>query len=377
MNEIHLTTHKITIVEMLIFGDNEGHSYDYLQALCSALSRHTLEITTPYSKTKRRQSDSSRMQKIRRLHRYFVTYRTLIRRRGIDLIILPTPLFMDSIAYFFASLCLMKSGRPLGLFVLRREAESISQSSAFKAWLMKKSLQYLCRRKHIYPISDSESALENWKAVLGVKGSLVQIPVRPIIERRNRNPRDGVNTVGLLGAARLEKGLLHYDKVISSVLRAGPTAAVNVQLPEKPRAEDAGPIQEVRDRWQGDDRVQILPGYLSSEEYVDAFSGTNIVVLPYEVDAYGTGTSGILHEALTGGIVAISTRFVWATETYGEHPLVVWLDDLSETSIIKALAAANRILEAPPDNPASEENSDNFSASWQQAICDAIRWRTD
>jgi hypothetical protein len=366
---------KIIIVEMLIFSDNSGHALDYLDALKEALSGHDVETLAPFSAQRRRTIDGSRLLKISRLWRYIRTYRSLLLRGDTDLIILPTPLFMDSVAYFCAYLSIIRRNFPLGLFVLRRESEALSQSSQFKVWLMNTCLQILCKRKHVYPISDSKFALKNWGMRLGVHGSEVSIPLRLNGTKRVVDHEAGIKTIGLIGAARFEKGLAHYDRIISCARAALPEAVIKIQLPDDPSDSEREVVDLIRDNWALDTHVNLIPGYLTNDEYALLVSETDAVILPYEVDAYGSGTSGILHEFLSSGGLAVSTKIVWAFERYCNDPRVIWLQDLCEQTICSALSELNNRYGYCLEAGDGFQNEEDFSKSWQMALIEAEEWR--
>jgi len=229
----------------------------------------------------------------------------------------------------------------------------------------------LTRRGWLHPISDSRVALEDWQRRAGVRdGSIVAIPPPPAAgeaANRGRAPVLGSPTSGLVGALRAEKGAAVYESVVETALREFPEAGFHVQLgsPAPDRREDV--VAVLTRRWGDDPRVRLHSGHLQPAEYAGLLADCDVVVLPYDVERYGTGTSGVLHEALASGAAVLTTPIAWAVAEYATDPDVVLLPDTTPERLAEGLrAAARRAAERAP-RPA-DEGEERFVASWREAV---------
>jgi hypothetical protein len=183
--------------------------------------------------------------------------------------------------------------------------------------------------------------------------------------------------VALLGAFRAEKGAAHYDAVVRAALAYDAAVEVDAQVGEGQGPDGSDALaRELHSAWDGHERVRLHGGFLEPDEYDGVIARTDVVVLPYDVGAYGTGTSGILHEVLTAGGVVLTTPIEWATSEYGDHPRVRFLTATDPPTIEREVGAALELAARTRGDAAASgpPPDDEFVARWREAVDAAARW---
>jgi hypothetical protein len=263
--------------------------------------------------------------------------------------------------------------RAVAVFVLRRSGATGSGPMRLLSRLSERGVHRLVRRRRLWPASDSPLALDQVEEATGVRGTLVPIPPRRATAPAG--PRSGAPVVSLLGSFRMEKGAAHYDAVVRAALDQRPDVELDVQVGEGQAADGSAALaRELRDAWGDHDRVRLHDAFIAADEYDAIVTRTDVVVLPYDVDAYGTGTSGILHEVLAAGGVVLTTPIAWALSEYDDHPRVRFLHAADAETLTREVGEAIELaLEARADPPAAA-GDDAFAARWNDAVTAAERW---
>ncbi len=354
--------YRVTVVD---FGTGRlpaGHQEHYLSSLESALSRWDVEVIAPFR-------DGT--PGAGRPGAYVSETRTLARvlaKSGV--VVCHTPELRDFVAFAMA---LIPHSEAVGVFVLRRDAAGIVGRAGAKARVLEAIVRRLVAAGRLYPASDSRPALAYWQSrAATAAGSLLAIPPPP--RRAFAPPPRGRPVIGIPGVFRNEKGAAAYDTVVRAALRVRPEALVRVQLGEG--GGHHGLSQKLGDVWAGESRVKVSNGFRPPDEYAAGLAACDVVVLPYDVSSYGLGTSGVLHDAVELGCVALATPIAWAAERYTGDPRVVWLEDVRpeslERGIAEALARARELGRGPKASVV-----DTFAADWQGAIEAAWDWRAE
>lgn len=338
-----------------------GHHEHYLDALKLALAPFGVHVQAPYRDGWSRAGKvPALLQKLGILWRGIAAGRVIVNQY-------PWP--SDVLVLWLVSLLWPRRGARV-LYVMRRTPSA----ELLRHWnyrLADRLMLSLTRRGWLHPISDSRVALEDWQRRAGVRdGSLVAIPPPPDPGREAGGERPappGTPTFGLVGALRAEKGAAAYEAVVETALDAFPAAGFHVQLgsPAADRREDV--VATLERRWGADPRVRLHEGHLDPADYAGILADCDVVVMPYDVERYGTGTSGVLHEARASGAAVLTTPIAWAVAEYSGDPDVVFLPDTSPERLREGLRAAAARAGERAHRPAGE-GTRAFADTWRDAV---------
>lgn len=249
-------------------------------------------------------------------------------------------------------------------------APGIVGRAGWKSRALEKIVRSLARSGHLHPVSDSRSALSSWERIAGTHGSLISIPVRKRPTGMPHRSSDDPVVFGLAGLFRPEKGAPYYQDVVEAALALPVSAEIVVQLPDPREDSDFPEAACLRAKFGDHKAVRSLHGHLDNKAFTEFISSIDVLVLPYDVASYGTGTSGIMHEVLALGGSVVTTRFLWAEDTFADHPSVFWLDALTAACLEEQMAAAARWSRQSRDgaDTAVRPHPDDFRQSWLSAI---------
>lgn len=363
----------VTIVDHLSGRGLGGHYDDYLAALESALGGGEFEVHTIAPFRDGTPAPGGRLGLYRLELR---DYRRALRRPGggdAGVAIVHSAEFSDYVCCRLAALTLRRSQRGACLFVLRRSPDPATLAGPggrFGKRLVG-LIAGMIRRGEIVAVSDSQPALDAWLALApGRSGELVALPPAPGEADESDEDEPPVTKpatgplVAVAGRMRAEKGAAHYPAVAAAALSALPGCRVALQVSQHDAASRVA-VVELRRAYKGDDRVVLLDEHLSAGQYRSLLREADIVVLPYDAPTYGTGTSGVITDALSQSAKVVVTPIEWARHAYGNDPRVVWLDDpASGEAIAEALqAAASRDI-----GPGTEDQMTAFTDSWRFVV---------
>lgn len=376
-NAIASPSVRLTIVDTVVGRRPGGHQADYLTALEDALGPAGATCFAPFRRGANRDLLSSRWKRLRFL---LAGYRALVARRTgyvfgegspSTFLLVPNPDFIDFFCAYFAVRLRWRPPTAIYLFVLRRSASGIVGHSGWKSRALEKIVRSLARSGHLHPVSDSRSALSSWERITGTHGSLVSIPVRQRPAGLPPRSSDDPVVFGLAGLFRPEKGAAYYRDVIEIALAV--PAEIRVQVPDPIEDPVFPEAARLRVKFGDHKAVRFLHGHLDNETFTEFVSAIDVLVLPYDVASYGTGTSGIMHEVLALGGSVVTTRFTWAVDTFEDHPSVFWLDALTAACLGKQMAAAAKWSLRCRDGTetAVRPDPDEFRHSWLKAIRNA------
>ena len=271
---------------------------------------------------------------------------------------------------------LSRPSRAIAVFVLRRSGDDLNARE--RPWLSRgsrlaqRAVTLLIRRGWLYPVSDSALALDYWKERAGVShGSAVALPPPPGIDAGELPPREGGPVVALVGSFRAERGAGHYDAIIEAATDLVDDVSVDVQLGGSERDGSAPIAAALRQRWQHDQRVRLHEGYLSDREYAGLLARADVAVLPYDAASYTTGTSGVVHEALTLGATVVTSPLAWAAQQFAGHPRLHFVEDWNAETVRRELPLLVRSAIERRD-VALPAPGDDFAADWIAAVDEAL-----
>jgi len=348
-----------------------GHQEDYLAALEEALADYAPGTFAPFRKKQARGAvPAVTLAPGDRLRRWLLGYKGFRRALSADmplLAIAPNPGPLDFVLGYLAILTSRKYGRGRVAMFMRRDAQGLV-GPGLRARILERIVCYMARSERVYMISDTRMAADYWQARTGRTVRLVSIPVRKSPNSLS-NPTDDTVRVGLLGGFRREKGAAHYGDVISVALGLALDVRVECQYSEEPAKQPEREFGRALEAWADEPRVTIYRGHLSSDAYTALLYACDVVVLPYEVESYGQGTSGVLFEALAAGRLIIATRISWAVNEYRDHPNIVWLDRVDRPSLHAAMRSAiDRVRNGRQQRARATTVPDRFESTWVTVI---------
>lgn len=357
---------EVVLVDFATGRMEGGHQEDYLAALEAALADRRLRVLAPFRAGSLKRS---------RVGTYWQELRALWRLLGSSsragrIIVYHSPEFRDFVLFWLAAL-LRRPADAVGLFVLRRDGAGMVGRDNLKARLLEILIPQLIRGGLIHAASDSRLALDHWLAKAGAaRGSLLSVPC-PAAATEIAARQDGGPVIGLFGRLRVEKGARHYDAVIRSALALSPEATVVAQVAAAPGSEEGEIAARLLHDWRAEPRVALLNGHLTRADYGARIASSDVVVLPYDSDSYGGGTSGVLHDALALGRTVLATPIPWAREAFSDHPDVVWLTGKDEPALAAGLKAAVTRALAARRAGATGGHADTFTDDWHTALAAA------
>lgn len=362
----------VVIVDHLSGRGFGGHIEDYLLALEHALSDREPQVIAPFRDGRAVPRTRAGMYRLQ-----FSDYRRALKIRGgvSGAVIVHTSELSDYISCFVAASTIRRSRRNRCLFMLRRgpSPAELAVGSVRLGRLLINLVTRMIRRGVIIPTSDSRPALDAWEELSGSeRGVLVALPPAPgSLTESDAESATGAliepegPLIAIAGRMRGEKGAASYPDVVSAALTEFPEAGVAIQVSGHDRIAETATAQ-LQHEYENDARVQLLDEHLSSGAYQALLKAADIVVLPYTVAAYGTGTSGVIGDALSLGASVVVTPIKWARDTFGDDPRVVWLDDPPQQQAIRDAIRSAVAISASSD--AGEDAFEKFSASWHAAL---------
>jgi hypothetical protein len=363
-----VTPPAVTIVDFLSGRGFGGHYEDYLASLQKALGEYSPETIAPFLDGEPVPSGRLGFYRVE-----FSGYRRALRRGGATVV--HSAEFSDYLCLWAAARTVKLEHRAKCLLVLRRSPnpESMAVGSERLGRLLVRLIGGMLRGGVIHPVSDSAPALKAWLDLApGVTGELVELPPVPGISTDEKPtvelPEPAGPLVAIAGRMRAEKGAANYPAVVDGALAALPDGAIALQTSEDDDTAHEALVQ-IRATHDEDPRVALLSAHLTPADYTALLTAADIVVLPYETAVYGTGTSGVVSDALAlGGIVVVSP-IEWAKQTYADDPRVIFLENPSSSDAARdsIAEAATRLSQASSGVHAQA----NFAASWQEAIAAA------
>jgi glycosyltransferase involved in cell wall biosynthesis len=171
-------------------------------------------------------------------------------------------------------------------------------------------------------------------------------------------PRSGDLRLGIFGELRRDKGSGAVPGLIRHLLQALPDSRFVVQF--HPHAVDAEGFEALYSPLEAEPRVELVRRPLSDEAMTELVRGVDMVLLPYEREAYRQNVSGVFALAAGQGVPCIAPDGTWMAEQIrnGHAPGAVYAGDsyAAFTQAVQAAAVRRDTL-------------------WQDAPAAAQRWR--
>ena len=191
-----------------------------------------------------------------------------------------------------------------------------------KRFLSIHPLRYACNaiskvlKNKVYFYTDSDGLSEQYSK-FGLKFETLPIPHT---SRHDTKRNSDFVKITYLGDARTEKGYQYLPHVVGDLwtdyVKDGKVLFDIQSNYNIPKGET--PIVVARNQLQSfsNDRVNLLMNPLSMEEYQNLLLSADILLLPYDANAYYVRTSGIVAEALSCGIPVVVPAGTWLSQQF-------------------------------------------------------------
>lgn len=166
-------------------------------------------------------------------------------------------------------------------------------------------------KKKIYFVTDSEKLGPAFEAIFQTKIHYLPHIISYTIPLNERRSTKGMPLhVLAIGNARREKGFIEILQAVERV--SSSPQAMNFNFTIQCHNPDNICREFLKTYKSSSDTIEWIRRPLSDKEYLQKFSETDIILLPYHLDCYAMRTSGIFAEARVAGIPVIVTKGSWA-----------------------------------------------------------------
>jgi glycosyltransferase involved in cell wall biosynthesis len=193
---------------------------------------------------------------------------------------------------------------------IARQVKTLKSFAQFKAHLK----ECMPDKAHFYTDTAALTAQYNQLAVFPFK--TLPIPLDASLNRAEHG-RDRFNIV-YIGDARDEKGFPLLPKLVADLGAAGYAAAdlrfifqSNFNVPS---GESNSLIARQALSMESAELVSMVEGPFASDAYLSLINNADIILLPYNSDAYYARSSGIYAEALAAGIPVVARDQSWMSQ---------------------------------------------------------------
>ena len=241
-----------------------------------------------------------------------------------------TPEFDALMQYFLTLIWADAAQLPVFFVLLRRDPVELGADVlADKAKLLDDVFACPGLAAKVVLCTDTEQLAEAWSAALHVPVRVMPIPFRHSFMPPEVTGRaaDRPLSIIYLGDARNEKGYQHLPAVVREMWPEWvSTGRVQFTLQSNYNMPGGEPgIASARLRLQHfPSGVTLLTELATPELYYSTLAGADIVVLPYDPQAYARRSSGVMNEALASGKVAVVPRGSWMASQAPEDQLVIY-----------------------------------------------------
>jgi hypothetical protein len=186
-------------------------------------------------------------------------------------------------------------------------------------------------------------AAMGWSELIARKVAPLPYLQNAVTGRRNRRGTS-IPTIAFLGEQRENKGYLLVPEIVSQLLASPRSFRVLVQN-SWDQMQDQN--EELRRTALSDPRLEVLIGTVSPAEWSAILDRSDLIVLPYDANAYSTTISGIGAEAVANAIpqvVPANTGLDIMLQDYGSPGL-----SFSAVTPKEVVAAVHRVLDSYDD----------------------------
>ena len=288
-----------------------GHNQHYNKSLSDTLTFHGHEV------------DLIEIDDYATLASIYRLFGSTNSKINYNTIILPTPTFVQYIICFIFSFIFYK--KRFFIFIRRLDEDRIKKKI--------KNILYrlIFTKKNLIPLVDNVRISEHLRLV----DKTFVLPIPPRLNYSLKKVPDNKITSFLsqheisfafLGRLHYEKGMMHYDILIEHILRFE-VCGVFLQLSADENDIMAQLVyNSLAEKYKRNSRVYIHFGHLSDADYDSVLKSSDIGVTPYNVDAYGYGTSGVAAEFIMSGKVLLSSELDWLLENYKSSGAITFFD---------------------------------------------------
>lgn len=192
--------------------------------------------------------------------------------------------------------------------------------------------------------ADTTELAKAYREITGVP--VIELPnpmdVSELLKVAGARPANDRPVVVYQGHTSPLRGFHFLPEIIEhcAKLPSRPRFVVQVQNREMAVSLAGGEVMRRLEALVGDN-LRLVPGALSSADYLDLLAGADIVLLPYTPTFYGYGSSGVFTEAASlGKAVVVSPNTVPARQGREYHLGVVAAQEWSPKAMAAAVVAA-------------------------------------
>jgi hypothetical protein len=176
----------------------------------------------------------------------------------------------------------------------------------------------------VYFYTDSDDLTIQYNSLKIVPFETLPIPIsKEFFEFRRTHDRDSVLQISYVGDARKEKGYQHLPRIIQDLwldyVKKDKIHFVIQSNFNVPGGTAQTAVARMQLECYSQDKVTLLKETLNSNEYLDLVRNSDIILLPYDQDAYYAGSSGILGEALVSGVPVIIPERTWMAKQFADQ----------------------------------------------------------
>lgn len=331
-----------------------GHENFYNESLIKVLNKsYKYKIIRPFRKIRRNNLPKAII--------FLITFFSYIKvsNNKENILIFPSPSTYDAVIIFLLSVI-----KKIKIIYFKRR---LFLEKTAKGKILNFFMKYLYKKKNIIFVSDSNLILKKVKSVNSK--FKISIPKRKIYKFEPEKEMNFKNLnfkpiFAFSGVMRHEKGIKFYDEIINLTLKRIKNSFFVVHavyLDKKMKIL----YDRLESKYQKNKRTMFIGRFLTNEEYSWFVDAIDVMVLPYDVKLYSSGTSGPMQETLLSGGTVISTKLEWALDEFDEQDKIFWMNNYDVRSYEESLEKF--ILKGYNDNY-SYLNSSTFKEDWEKTI---------
>jgi glycosyltransferase involved in cell wall biosynthesis len=210
-------------------------------------------------------------------------------------------------------------------------------------YLYQQSLQRLLQaHKNTKLVADTEMLCQCFRSISGLEVTLVPSPLggfenlQGIVKDKKFDQKIEILYIGNISPYR---GLELLPSIADKILTAQERTNFVVQINADPSSEHAQLMKPVVEKFS--ERVKIIYGALSMDDYLSTINNADIVLLPYHPAYYSFGGSGVFTEAAAMGKVVVATAGTIIDSQAKEYDLpVCFAENYAQDSFVAALLSA-------------------------------------
>ena len=335
-----------------------GHENFYNDSLINVLKKsHKYKLVKPFQKIRR--------NNLPRIIILLITFFYFLKvpNKKENIVIFPSPSTHDTVVIF-----LLLFFKRIKIIYFKRR---LFLNKTMKGKILNLFMECFYKKSNILFVSDSNLILKKVKSINSK--FKISIPKRNI---QKFEPKKQINFLNFnfkpvfafSGVMRHEKGIKFYDEIIDLTLDKIENSFFVVHavyLDSKMKTY----YDHLKSKYKQNNRTMFIDRFLTNEEYSWFVGAIDVMVLPYDVELYSSGTSGPMQETLSSGGSVISTKLEWAIDEFDEQNKIFWMDNYDIESYEESLEKF--ILKGYNGNK-SQINLSTFKEDWEETINYAI-----